>query len=73
MARADRAEVSWGGPERKKGWTVRLYVGAEVIKRRPEKGPAADAGDDAVRTMAVTAAADEGYELDPAQVTIAGR
>lgn len=70
MTRADKAEVAWGDGDKKKGWTVRIQVGAEVIRRHPEKAPARDADEAAVRSMAVTTAADEGYELDPASVSI---
>jgi len=70
MERADKAEVTWGDGDHKKGWTIRVQVGAEVIRRRPEKAPGHDADEAAIRALAVTTAADEGYALDPASVAI---
>ena len=67
MRNADKAQVAWDAG--KKVWRVRIQIGEEVIKRPAGKTPA-DAGDDALRTLAVKTAEDEGYELDPAQVTI---
>ena len=54
---------------RDKHWHVRIQVGEEVIKRRLDSTDR-DAGADTVRTQAVAAAKDEGYEVDPATVTI---
>ena len=68
MTQADKAEVTWG--DRKKGWTVRIQVGAEVIQRHLGKASARDAEDGAIRSLAVAAAKDDGYALDPAQVEI---
>ncbi len=70
MARADRAEVVWGDREHKKGWVIRIQIGAEVIKRPPPKGVGHDADEAAVRAMAVEAARNDGYELDPGAVAI---
>jgi len=67
MRNADKAQVAWDSG--KKVWRVRIQVGEEVIKRPAGKTPA-DATDDALRSLAVEIAADEGYGLDPAQVTI---
>ena len=70
MTRADRAEVVWVDADRKKrGWQIRLYVGEEVIKYRPPD-PDRAAPDDALRSAAVDAARLDGYELNPAAVTI---
>ena len=67
MRKVDKAQVTWDAD--KKVWRVRIQIGEEVIKRPAGKTPA-DAADDALLSLAVKMAADEGYELDPAQVTI---
>ena len=67
MRKADKAQVTWDAE--KKVWRVRIQIGEEVIKRPAGKTPP-DAADDALRSLAVKTAEDEGYELDPAQVTI---
>ena len=60
MARADSAEVFWE-PNRK-AWMVRIRAGEEAI-RRSCKDAKRDADDDALRSLAVQTAHDEGYEL----------
>jgi hypothetical protein len=70
MTQADKAEVTWGDRDRKKGWTVRIQVGAEVISRRLGNTAARDTEEAAIRSLAVAAAKDDGYELDPARVEI---
>ena len=67
MLRANTAKVDWDPA--KKQWHLQIHIGAEVIKRHFPKVPQT-AGDDTLRTEAVTTAKDEGYELDPAQVEI---
>lgn len=67
MAKADNAQVTW--ETQKKSWQIRIRVGAEVI-RRPAANTAADAAEEALRSMAVKVAQDEGYDLDPSKVTI---
>ena len=67
MLSADSAQVNWDTD--KKHWSVRVKIGEEVI-RRAIKVPQT-AGDDALRTAAVQAARDDGYEVDPAKVAIA--
>ena len=69
MIKADRAQVSWDA--QKKRWAIRIQVGEEVVKRNPDKGPSHDAADDQLRSIAVETAHGEGYEIDPAAVTIA--
>ena len=69
MMKADRAEVSWDA--QKKRWTIRIQVGEEVVKRSPDKGPSHEAGDDQLRSIAVDTAHGEGYEIDPAAISIA--
>lgn len=67
MAKADNAQVTW--ETQKKGWQIRIQVGAEVI-RRPASKTGQDANEELLRSMAVKVAQDEGYDLDPAKVTI---
>ncbi len=67
MVRADTAAVSWD--EQRKRWVIRLRVGEEVIKR-PAPNVARDANDEVLHSTAVRIANDEGYELDPADVTV---
>jgi len=70
MVKADRAEVGWD--IQKKKWLIRIRVGEEVVKRTPSgHGPARDASDDVLRSLAIQTAHDDGYELDPAAVAIA--
>ena len=68
MLRADSAKVEWSSE--KKQWHVVITVGGEVIKRwlkdRPHELP-----DDSLRPLAVETAKDEGYEVEPGQITIA--
>ena len=67
MLQANQAEVAWDS--KKKQWHVTIEVGAESIKRwSAAKGR--EAGDDALRTMAVETARDEGYELEVQRVSI---
>ncbi len=67
MIRADSAKVQWDAG--KKRWHVVIQVGAEVIKRPfPKSGP--QTGEEALRSLAVGTARDEGYELDMANVAI---
>jgi hypothetical protein len=66
MLNADQARVEWT-PE-KKQWHVVIQVGAEVIKRWV-KNPQ-NSGDDALRSLAVETAKDEGYELEASRVSV---
>jgi hypothetical protein len=68
MLKADKAVVNW--EPAKKQWVIRLQSGEEVIKRPAPKTPR-DATDDVLRSLAVTTAQDEGYELDASSVTVA--
>ena len=65
---ADSATVRWDS--KKKNWVASIKIGAEVIRRSPERPMAADADDDALRTWVVQTAKDEGYEIAPARVSI---
>ena len=66
LMQAQNASVSWEA--QKKRWTVIIRIGGEVI-RRPLALPH-DAADDALSSMAVNTARDEGYELREDLVTI---
>ncbi len=66
MLKADEAKIEWNSD--KKRWHVVIQVGAEVIKRWVGNGR--ETGDDGLRTLAVQTAKDEGYELDPARVSV---
>jgi len=68
MIKANDAKVEWNA--NKKHWQVVIQVGAEVIRRQCEKTPR-DAGESVLRELAVTTARDEGYDLDPARVSVA--
>lgn len=68
MLSADSAQVNWD--TQKKHWSVRVKVGEEFIRRPIPKVPQ-DAGDDVLRSAAVAAAEDDGYQVDPSKVAIA--
>jgi hypothetical protein len=68
MLNADSAQVNWD--TQKKHWNVRVKIGEEVI-RRPIPKVGQDAGDDVLRSAAVAAAKDDGYQVDPAKIDIA--
>jgi len=67
MLKAEKTSVTWDAT--KKSWHVRLQIGEEVIKRPLAKTPQ-DATEEILRSMAVAAAGDEGYHVEPAQVDI---
>jgi hypothetical protein len=67
MVSATEAKVAWNPA--KKHWQVVIQVGAEVI-RRPCPKQAHDAGDEALRAVALETAKDEGYDLDAEHVEI---
>jgi hypothetical protein len=64
--RADRVELSWDPG--KSQWLVRIQNGEEVIRRHC-KTPK-DADEQTLRSAAAKTVQDEGYELDPATVSI---
>jgi hypothetical protein len=64
--RADRVEVSWDAAKSK--WLVRIIVGEEVVRRHLDASKNAD--DAALKSAAMTALQDEGYEADASIVTI---
>jgi hypothetical protein len=67
MLRANHARVEWD--QAHKRWEVHIVVGAEVIKRPISKDDA-EPGEDALRSLAISTARDEGYEIDPARVEV---
>jgi len=67
MQKVTGATVNWD--KDKKVWHVRVQVGEEVI-RRPLPKTAQDATEDVLRSKAVTVAKDEGYDVEPSQVTV---
>jgi hypothetical protein len=64
--RADHVELSWQ-PDKKK-WLVRISVGEEVIRRQCSAPH--DADDQRLRSAAEQTVRDDGYEVDPAQISI---
>lgn len=70
MMKATDAKVEWN-PDRKH-WQVVIQIGAEVIRRQCEKTPD-DADEETLRNLAISTARDEGYQLDPASVTVLQR
>ena len=64
--RADRVEVSWD--EAKSKWLIRIQNGEEVIRRHSDAPKNAD--DPTLRAVVQRAEADEGYELDLANIDI---
>jgi hypothetical protein len=64
--RADRVEASWDPGKSK--WLVRIQSGEEVLRRYCNIKK--DADEQTIRTAAETTTKDEGYEVEPANVTI---
>jgi len=62
------ASADWDA--KKKRWTASLEVGAEVVRRTPEKALPRDASDNALREWVVQTAKDEGYEIAAERVRI---
>ena len=67
MVKANRAEVFWDA--QKKSWVVRIQAGEEAV-RRPCKDGKKDLGDDALKSLAVQTAKDDGYEIAPEAVIV---
>jgi hypothetical protein len=66
---AQGAEIVWQDQDKKhRGWNVHLHVGAEVIKYRLD--PDRNADDRELVSLAVKAAADDGYQLKPDTVKV---
>ena len=66
--RADRVQISWDAAESK--WLVRIESGEEVIRRHCRLPK--DADQVKLRSAVEATVKDEGYEADPAQITIRG-
>ena len=64
--RADQVEVSWDGGKSK--WLVRIINGEEVIRRYCNLPK--DAGEQALGAAAQKIVEEEGYEADPALVSV---
>ena len=64
--RADRVEVSWDTA--KSNWLVRIQAGEEVIRRHCDLPQNAD--EQTLRAAAQKTVADEGYEVEPAAMSI---
>ena len=64
--RADRVEVSWEAQKSK--WLVRIVSGDEVIRRLVDERK--DADEQTLKTAAQKTVADEGYDPDPALISI---
>jgi hypothetical protein len=64
--KADHVRVSWD-PQKNK-WAVRVEVGAEVIRRYCDQPKGAD--EQSLRAAATKTAIDEGYEVEPANVSV---
>jgi hypothetical protein len=64
--RPDNVEVSWDAAKSK--WLIRIRTGEEVIRRHCDAPKNAD--DQTLRLAAQKSAQDDGYELDPAQISI---
>ena len=65
---AESASTRWDA--KKKNWATSIKVGAEVIRRSPDKAIPQSAGDDVLRAWVVQTAKDEGYELAADRVSI---
>jgi hypothetical protein len=65
--RANTAKIDWNSD--KKQWHVEIAMGSEVVKRWLKDQPH-ETDDEALRSLALATAKDEGYELDASQVTI---
>ena len=67
MVKVDAATATWDA--RKKHWLIRFQIGAEVISRVAPH-VAREADDETLRSLVAGTARDEGYDLDPARVTV---
>ena len=64
--RADQVELSWDAA--KSQWLVRIVSGEEVIRRHCKMPK--DADEQTLRSAVQKTVQDEGYEADPAQLSI---
>ena len=65
--KADRVEVS--RDQQKNKWLIRIIVGEAVIRRYCDEAKNADEA--ALRRSAAKTAADEGYQVDSADIVVA--
>jgi len=65
---ADNASVRWDG--KKKSWTASIKVGAEVIRRSPDRPIPQSADDETLRAWVIQTAKDEGYEVASGRIRI---
>ena len=65
---AESASVRWD--TKKKNWTTSIRVGAEVVRRSPDRPIPQTAGDDVLCAWVVQTAKDEGYEISPDRVRV---
>jgi hypothetical protein len=63
--RADHVEVSWDAAKSK--WLIRIESGEEVIRRHYDAPK--NAGEQTLRSAAQKIVEDEGYEVDPSQIS----
>jgi hypothetical protein len=64
--KADRAEVSWDAQKNK--WLVRIIIGEEVIRRFCDDSRTVEPA--ALRASVLRTVREEGYEIDPASITL---
>jgi hypothetical protein len=64
--RADKAEVSWDTAKAK--WLVRIQSGDEVMRRHCDVPKSAT--EPQLRAAAQQTVSDDGYEIDPAAITV---
>jgi hypothetical protein len=64
--RADRVELSWD--QAKSNWLIRIISGEEVIRRHFQARK--DADEQTLLSTAQKEVRDEGYEADPAQISV---
>jgi hypothetical protein len=64
--RADHVEVSWDAA--KSQWLIRIEAGEEVIRRHCDAPK--NASEQTLRSAAQKTVEDEGYEVDPSQISL---
>jgi hypothetical protein len=64
--RPDRVEVSWDAAKSK--WLIRIATGEEVVRRHSDAAKNAD--DQTLRAAAQKIVVDEGYQTDPATISV---
>lgn len=64
--RADEVEASWDAA--KKSWLLRIRIGQEVIRRHCDAARNADDG--VLKSLAQKTLQDEGFDFEPAELTI---